>query len=266
MWGFSTCSAMSGVWFSKKAGIQHLSPKEIKDFWQLPLLLTILWTPIILWRAWTVLRVPVTSPPSARAAEHEATNTRDYGPKVASAGVYVGASLLLFLGIALACNFAGDPGRWRGGVTILAVCALPFAFILLRLIWLRRALGRAELHVDGLIQPGFIGTARYVRPLRGAMLKSVDVRLSCEERVATEFASTSRGISIPTNRVLHEETIKPQVMPSAERIDIRIPLHIPPTGSRSMSKDGTTITWWLRLRLHMSGCPDTSSAFAIEVV
>ncbi len=262
IWGFSTCSAVTGVWFRKKAGIQHLSPKELKDIWQIPILLTILWTPIILWRAWRIGRVPVMSPPSS-VTGHEATNTNDHGPKAASGCAYISASLLLFLGIALACNSAGDPGRLRIGVTILAVCTLPFVFILFRLIWLRRALGRAELQVDALIQPGFRGTARYVRPLRGAELKSVDVRLSCEERVMQHF--TSR-IWIPKNRVLYQETIRPQVTPSAERIDIRIPLHIPPTGSRSMSKDDTTITWWLRLRLHMSGCPNTSSAFTIEVV
>jgi hypothetical protein len=262
-WGFSTCSAVTGVWFGKRAGLQHLTPSQMKDVWGLPILMTIVWTPIILWRAWAVLRVPVTLP---AVAGHQATNTKDHGPKVASAGVYIGASLLFFFGIALACNFAGVPQRWRVGVTILAASALPFAFIIFRRIWLRRALGRAELHVDALIQPGFNGTARYFRPLRGAVLKSVDVRLSCEERVTIEFASTRRGIVIPTKRVLYEETIKPRVTPSSDRIDIRIPLNIPPAGSRSMSRGGTTIIWWLRLRLHMSGCPNTSSAFAIEVV
>jgi hypothetical protein len=89
------------------------------------------------------------------------------------------------------------------------------------------------------------------------------VRLSCEERVTQHF--TSR-LWLSKNRVLYEETIKPQVTPSADRIEIRIPLHIPPTASRSMPTGDTTIIWCLRLRLQMSGCPNTTSAFAIEVV
>jgi hypothetical protein len=262
-WGFAACSAVTGVWFSKRSGMHHLSPSEMKDVWYLPILLTIVWTPIILWRAAMILRRPVASPAAGAAAGHEATNTKDLGATAASSGVYIAASLLLFFGIALACNFAGDPQRWRVGVVILAVCTLPFVIIFLRRTWLRRALGRAELHLDARIQPGFSGTARYVRPLRGAELKSVEVRLSCEERVTQHF--TSR-LWLSKNRVLYEETIKPQVTPSADRIDIRIPLRMPPTASRSMSTDDTNVIWWLRLRLQMSGCPDTTSAFAIEVV
>jgi hypothetical protein len=256
VWGFSACSAVTGVWFSRR-GLRHLSPNEIKDFWQLPLLLTVCWTPIILWRALAIRREPVTSP-----AGHEATNTKDQGPKGAPGCVYIGATLLLFFGIAMACNFAGDPQRWRVGVILLAVSALPFANIIFRRIWLRRALGRAELHLEAPIHTGFSGTARYVRPLRGAVLKNVTVRLSCEKQVTKHFGR----IWIPTTRVLYEETIKPQVTPSADRIDIRIPLHIPPSGSRSMTTDYETVIWWLRVRLEMSGCPNASSAFAIEVV
>jgi hypothetical protein len=252
MWGFSACSAVTGVWFSRR-GLRHLSPDEIKGFWQLPLLLTVCWTPIILWRAFATLRRPATSPTSG---------AKDQGPKGAPGCVYIGASLMLFFGIAMACNFAGDPQRWRVGVILLAVSALPFAIIFFRRIRLRRALGRAELHLEAPIHPGFSGTARYVRPLRGAELKSVVVRLSCEKRVTKHFGR----IWIPTTRVLYEETITPQVTPSAERIDIKIHLHIPPSGSRSMTTDYETIIWWLRLRLEMSGCPNTSSAFAIEVV
>jgi hypothetical protein len=261
-WGFSACSAVTGVWLSRRHVLHHLSAEEIKHVWQLPILLTILWTPIILWRASRILRVPATSSPSGAVAGREATNTKDQGAKVAPGCFYIGASLLLFFGIAMACNFAGDPQRWRVGVIFLAVSALPFAIIFFRRIWLRRAIGRAELHLETPIHPGFSGTARYVRPLRGAVLKNVTVRLSCEKQVTKHFGR----IWIPTKRVLYEETITPQVTPSAERIDIKIHLHIPPSGSRSMSTDYETITWWLRLRLEMSGCPNTSSAFAIEVV
>ncbi|HEY8182898.1 MAG TPA: hypothetical protein VII32_11705 [Thermoanaerobaculia bacterium] len=255
MWGFSTCSAVTGVWFDRRWNVHHLSPAEIRDVWYLPILMTIVWTPIIVWRAFAIRRERIT-PPAAGPM-----NIKDQGPATASSGVYIFASLLLFLGIALACNFSGDPQRWRVGVAILAVCTLPFVFIIFRRIRLRRALGPAELYLDARIQRGFSGTARYVRPLRGAELKSVDVRLSCEEKHTKKF----NRIWIPTTRVLHEETITAQVTPSADRIDIRIPLHIPPTGSRSMTTDNTTIIWWLRLRLQMSGCPDTKSAFAIEV-
>ena len=111
-WGFSTCSAVTGVWLTRRPfGIHHLSPSEIKDFWHLPLLLTILWSPIIVWRA-VAIRRRVRTPPAAGAIA-------DRGPKAASGCFYIGASLMLFFGIAMACNFAGDAQRWRVGLAIL---------------------------------------------------------------------------------------------------------------------------------------------------
>src|SRR4051812_10778676 len=108
-WGVSACSAMTGVMFTRRGPIRHLSASEIRDWWHLPVLLTIVWTPIILWRAVSIFRKPVRLPATGIADQERAAST----------GVYVAASLLLFFGIAMACNFAGDPRRWQAGVILL---------------------------------------------------------------------------------------------------------------------------------------------------
>lgn len=54
VWGFSACARATGVMFDRRAGFYHLSAEQLRDVWHLPILLTILWTPIILFRAWRV--------------------------------------------------------------------------------------------------------------------------------------------------------------------------------------------------------------------
>ena len=63
---FSTCTAMTGYTMANRS---HRIPTrslhwvratdaEMRDVWQLPIILTIVWTPIVVWRAWRLRREP----------------------------------------------------------------------------------------------------------------------------------------------------------------------------------------------------------------
>lgn len=53
---FATCTAVTGFSFSRKHWLYKVSAAERRDVWQLPVIVAVSWTPIILWRAWQLRR------------------------------------------------------------------------------------------------------------------------------------------------------------------------------------------------------------------
>ena len=187
--------------------------------------------------------------------------TNDEGPVLGSGWIHMFSTLLLvvswFFGFKL---LRGDP---RLAVALLAGGAIPAALTVLQLMRLRRSLGRAELEMkDAVIPLGWNGSVTYVRPLRGATLRSIEARLQCEERASKGSAKQRKEW---TELVL-DEPVTPQSSPMLQQLRVQIPLRIPPTAPPSLFEPDARIVWWVRLRLRMAGCPDTRSSFRVQVV
>jgi hypothetical protein len=154
----------------------------------------------------------------------------------------------------------GDP-RLAGA--LLLVGAIPAAITILQFMRLRRSLGRAELQLkDAVVPLGWSGSVTYVRPLRGATVRSIEARLQCEERAAKGSAKQRTEWS----EIVLDEPLTPQSSPMLEQLRVQIPLRIPPTAPPSLYENDAQIVWWVRLRLRMSGCPNTRSSFRVQVI
>ena len=186
--------------------------------------------------------------------------TNDEGPILGSGWIHMFSTITLVI-----CWFFGfrllksDP-RLAGA--LLAGGALPAAITILQFMRLRRSLGKAALQVNELPLPlGWSGSVTYVRPLRGATVQSVEARLQCEER-----ARKGRGKQQKEwTEIVLDEPLAPQFAPMLEQLRVQIPLRIPPTAPPTMWQTDAEIVWWVRLRLRMSGCPNTRSSFQVQV-
>jgi hypothetical protein len=148
------------------------------------------------------------------------------------------------------------------GLIAIGVGIVLVAFIAYRFWRLRQVLGTADLKFDELVPLGFSGTATYSRPKRGAELRSVEVRLQCEEKIERGSGKSRTHVT----KIVHDEVLTPMVTPMMERLEVRIPVKIPATGPATFWCETAETKWWIRLRLKMSGCPNTASSFEIQVV
>ena len=187
----------------------------------------------------------------------------DRGPILGAGGIYLFLSAVTLLGVGAGWAWLDDPSmRWASPIAF-AVAVVPWAITLYRYKRLRSALGEADLHLDDSIPMGYSGTATYFRPLRGgAQLRAIQARLQCEE----EVIKGSRNKNKQVRKIVYDEEVTPSVSPAMERLEVRLPLRIPPTGPPTIWFSEARITWWLRLNLKMSGCPNTASSFEITVL
>jgi hypothetical protein len=190
-------------------------------------------------------------------SEHE-----DYGPVLGSGWIHLVATITLGLGIFFAFDWWKNPLMRQTGLIALAIGAIPWAINIYRFARLRRALGSADLHFDDSIPMGFSGTATYYRPLRGAELRTIEVRLQCEEEVVKGSGKSKKSIQ----KVVYDEPLTHALTPAMERLEVRIPVKIPVVGPSTMWLEEAKITWWIRLNLRMAGCPNTASSFQIQVL
>jgi hypothetical protein len=185
----------------------------------------------------------------------------DEGPILGSGWIPMIASILLLVGLFFGFKMMRNDVRL--GAAIMAGAALPAAIVVSRVIRLRRALGIAKLETkDYLVPLGWSGTVTYARPLRGATVRSIEARLQCEEHVQKGTGKSHRE----WRQVVVDEPLAPQTAPYLEQIRVQIPLKIPAAGPATFYYTDNEITWWLRLRLEMDGCPNTRSSFKIVVV
>ena len=93
-------------------------------------------------------------------------------------------------------------------------------------------------------------------------MRSIEARLQCEEHVQKGSGRNHRE----WRQVVVDEPLAPQTAPYLEQIRVQIPLQVPASGPATFYYTDNEITWWLRLRLEMDGCPNTRSSFKIVVV
>jgi hypothetical protein len=185
----------------------------------------------------------------------------DEGPILGSGLIHLASTIVLVCGGFVAVNFWGNPVTRREGVIVLAISAIPWMITIVRLWRLRRAIGTAAFLLDDPIPLGFSGTATYVRPLRDAELRTIEARLQCEEDVVRGHGRNSKRVQ----KIVHDEPLTPSVTPAMERLEVHLPIRIPAEGPPSMWQEEVSITWRVRLRIKMSGCPNTASSFEILV-
>lgn len=186
--------------------------------------------------------------------------TNDEGPVLGSGWLHMFSVILLvvtwFFGFRM---LRSDP---RLGGALLIGGAIPAAITILQFVRLRRSLGTAVLQMDEESVPlGWSGSVTYVRPLRGATVRSVEARLQCEERARKGSGKQQKEWT----EIVLDEPLAPQFAPMLEELRVQIPLRIPPTAPPTMWQNDAEIVWWVRLRLRMSGCPNTQSSFRIQV-
>lgn len=186
----------------------------------------------------------------------------DEGPVLGSGWIHLASTIVLACGVYVAVNFWGNPATREEGLIALAISTIPWAITLVRLWRLRRAMGTAFLVLEDPIPLGFSGTATYARRLRDAELRTIEARLECEEEVVRGRGRNRQRVQ----KIVHDEPLTPSVNPAMERLEVNLPIHIPAEGPPSMWQDEVSITWRVRLRMKMSGCPDTASSFEIAVL
>lgn len=160
---------------------------------------------------------------------------------------YIAAGILLFFGIAMACNFAGDPKRWKTGVVFLAICAIPMIVLAGRALRVRLALGPIDWKIER-------GRATYVRAIRSGELVAAEAELVCERYRVTKFGR----IWAEHTDVLFHKKLEPVVVRMNERLELRMPLEIDPQITNGV--------WLLRVKLRMRGAPDDESRYKLSAV
>ena len=185
----------------------------------------------------------------------------DEGPVFGSGLIPMFAALVLAVGLFI--GYKTYLVDHRVGAAIMIGSVVPAAFVAWQFIRLRRALGTATLQMnDDLIPLGFSGTATYVRPLRGATIRSIEVRLQCEEHVEHGRGRNHRE----WRKVVVDEPLTVQTAPMMEQMRVTIPIRIPASGPPTFWIRDNEINWWVRLRLSMDGCPNTRSSFKLSVM
>ncbi|HEY8183987.1 MAG TPA: hypothetical protein VII32_17210 [Thermoanaerobaculia bacterium] len=173
----------------------------------------------------------------------------------------LGFFILVVAGIMFFVTFS-NPQLRSICLIALGVALVLIAIAAYRAWRVRQVLGTAELKLDAPIPLGFNGNATYSRPLRGAEMRSIEVRLQCEEEIVRGSGKNKGRVT----KIVHDEVLTATVTPRMERLEVRIPVKIPATGPATFSCSTAQTKWWIRLRLKMSGCPNTASSFEIEVV
>jgi hypothetical protein len=186
----------------------------------------------------------------------------DEGPVLGAPGLHSFMVFLFIIGTIVLLGTMRDPAARPIGLIAFGVGLFAVTIAGLRFWRLRRALGTADLRLEDPVPLGFSGTATYFRPLRGAELRSIDARLQCEEKIVKGSGKNRHAVK----KIVHDEVLTASVVPMMERIEVRIPIKIPVAGPPTMELTDASTTWRLRLRLEMNGCPNTASAFEIEVL
>jgi hypothetical protein len=184
--------------------------------------------------------------------------------------MHLAATILLVLGGVMGYSFwdnaakSADPPLMRRLAAIAFLVGIfPWAINGYRLFRVRRSLGTADLELkEELIPLGFSGNVLYFRPLRGAEVQQIEVRLQCEEWIVLGGGRGRRE----NKQIVFSEVLAPVVTPMMEQVRVQIPLRIPKDRAPSFWSERARIEWWLRLRLRMRGCPNTESSFQIEVL
>lgn len=193
--------------------------------------------------------------------EHQIKKT-DHGPILGSLWNPLIGLIALGLGIFFAYQLWKNPLMHRIALITLGVSLIPLALTIWQFVRLRRALGTADLMMDPESVPmGYSGTVTYVRPLRDAEVREIEARLQCVETVVKGSGKNRRDVT----QTVYDEVLSPQTTPMMQQLQVRIPIKIPKTGPHSFDVGEAKVTWWLRVRLKMSGCPNTRSSFQIEV-
>jgi hypothetical protein len=186
----------------------------------------------------------------------------DNGPVLGSGWIHMFATIFAVIGIVVAFATWKNADVRNIGLIAAGVGLIPWAINLYRLWRIRQALGPADLILDDPVPLGFSGTATYSRRMNGAELRSVEARLQCEEEIERGGGKNKTRVT----KIVHDEVLTPAVTPMMERIEVRVPIKIPATGPATFWCSTAQTKWWIRLRLKMSGCPNTASSFEIEVV
>lgn len=194
---------------------------------------------------------------------------KDQGPVLGHAWLQFASFLIFIFGIVFAWTMWSGAATPQGAearrmaLMVLGVCAVPLAITILQVVRLFRAIGRAELILPQDWLPlGFSGNVTYRRPLRrGAALGQFEARLQCEETVVKGSGKNKRE----RRAIVLDEPLQPVVVPSLDELRLQVPVRIPASGPPSLDQMEATITWWVRLRLRMQGCPDTRSSFELDV-
>jgi hypothetical protein len=185
----------------------------------------------------------------------------DGGPVLGSGWIHMLATIIGVIGLIVLFVTWKNPDARRVGLIVVVVSLIPWMVNGYRLWRLRQALGAADLKLDDPIPLGFSGNATYFRTMHGAELRSIEVRLQCEEEIVRGGGKNKTSVT----KIVHDEVLTPAITPMMERIDVRIPLRIPATGPATFWCSTAQTKWWIRLRLKMTGCPNTASSFEIQV-
>jgi hypothetical protein len=185
----------------------------------------------------------------------------DEGPVFGSGLIPMFASILLLAGLFVGYKtYAVDHNI---GLAIMIGAAIPALIVAWQIIRLRRALGTATLQMNEDVVPmGWSGTATYVRPLRGATIRTIEARLQCEEHVERGGGRNRRE----WRKVVVDEPLAVQTAPMMEQMRVTIPIKIPVAGPPTFYINDNEINWWVRLHLIMDGCPNTRSSFKLLVM
>lgn len=155
-------------------------------------------------------------------------------------------------------------------IVVFVLLAIPFGSSIGRVVRLRNKLGKARLFVPYESVPlGYEGVATYVRPLRGgAGLRSIDVRLQCEEQLIQEKTNAAGDgyVKSINKSVVIDEPVAAVLIPMADELRVEIPVRIPEGGPSSLFEKRNSIHWYVRLNLTMERCPDTQSSFLLRVL
>jgi hypothetical protein len=185
----------------------------------------------------------------------------DNGPVLGSGYIHMFATIIAIAGVVVLFVTGKNPDLRNIGLIAVVVGLIPWAINAYRFWRLRQALGPPDLKLDDPIPLGFSGNATYFRTMHGAEMRSIEVRLQCEEEIVRGGGKNKTRVT----KIVHDEVLTPAITPMMERIEVRIPLKIPATGPPTFWCSTAQTKWWVRLRLKMSGCPNTASSFEIAV-
>jgi hypothetical protein len=192
--------------------------------------------------------------------DREVTLTNDEGPILGSGWIPMVSLVLLLITWFFGFKLLKSEPRLAGAMFIGG--AIPAALTILQFVRLRRSMGKATLEIKEQPVPlGWSGSVTYIRPLRGATVRSIEARLQCEERATKGSGKQQKEWT----EVVLDEPLTPQSAPMLEQLRVQIPLRIPPTAPPTMWETDAQIVWWVRLRLRMAGCPNTRSSFRVQV-